>query len=65
MGIRMLCLLACFFVQGWWLAVAIAGALVLPYIAVVLANSKTTAESTVLRPGGLVPTRSPSSSAEE
>ncbi len=38
MGIRMICLLSLLFVQGWWLFVMAAGAILLPYVAVVLAN---------------------------
>ena len=38
MGIRLVCIVACLFVTGWWLALCIAGAVILPYIAVVLAN---------------------------
>lgn len=38
MGIRMLCILSLLFVHGWWLVVMAIGAIVLPYIAVVLAN---------------------------
>lgn len=38
MGIRVLCIIACVFVTGWWQLVCLLGAVVLPYIAVVLAN---------------------------
>jgi Protein of unknown function (DUF3099) len=38
MGIRMICLLSLLFVQGWWLVIMAAGAILLPYVAVVLAN---------------------------
>jgi len=38
MGIRMLCILSLLFVHGWWLVIMAVGAIVLPYIAVVLAN---------------------------
>jgi hypothetical protein len=55
MGIRVLCVIACFFVQGWWLFVPIIGAVVLPYIAVVLANVGQQGGETVLRPGSVVP----------
>ena len=57
MGIRMICILLLFFVQGWWLLVMAIGAVVLPYIAVVLANVRSSTEPEVLRPGGLVSTR--------
>ena len=39
MGIRLVCILSCFFVPGWWLLLPAAGAIVLPYIAVVVANT--------------------------
>ena len=38
MGIRIVCLILMLFVQGWWLAVCAAGAILLPYFAVVLGN---------------------------
>ena len=55
MSIRTVCILVCLVVPGWWRLIPAIGAIVLPYIAVVLANasiSKPAAE--VLRPGGLV-----------
>lgn len=57
MSIRVVCILMCFFVQGWWLAVFAVGAIVLPYLAVVLANVGNESGREVLRPGGLVPVR--------
>jgi hypothetical protein len=55
MTIRVLCIFALLFAKGWWLAVFAAGAIFLPYFAVVLANvSSPTRRTTVLRPGGLV-----------
>lgn len=38
MGIRLACVIACFFVPGYWIIIPAVGAIVLPYIAVVLAN---------------------------
>lgn len=38
MGVRTLCILACFFVPGWWVLIPLTGAVVLPYLAVMLAN---------------------------
>ncbi|MCC3291141.1 DUF3099 domain-containing protein [Arthrobacter sp. zg-Y1110] len=38
MGIRVVCLFLMFFVHGWLLWVVIAGAVVLPYFAVIIAN---------------------------
>lgn len=57
MTIRVACIFAMLFAKGWWLAVFAAGAIFLPYVAVVLANvSGPSRDSEVLRPGGLVPT---------
>jgi predicted cobalt transporter CbtA len=56
MAIRLVCLICIFFVHEWWLIVIIAaGAIILPYVAVVLANvhiRPTTAD--VVRPGAVV-----------
>jgi hypothetical protein len=38
MSIRIVCLVLMLFVKGWWLAVFAAGAILLPYFAVVLGN---------------------------
>ena len=38
MSIRMVCVLAIAFVDGWWILVCAIGAVFLPYIAVVVAN---------------------------
>lgn len=38
MSIRVLCVLSLFWVRGWWIAVAAAGAVLLPYFAVLIAN---------------------------
>lgn len=55
MSVRLVCVVLCFFLQGWWLLAAVIGALVLPYVAVVLANtSMSDAATTVLRPGSVV-----------
>lgn len=55
MSIRMVCIILCLFVRGWWLLLPAIGAVVLPYIAVVLANATVARPTeTVLRPGGLV-----------
>ena len=39
MGIRIVCLFLLFFVHGWLLWVVVAGAVVIPYFAVILANA--------------------------
>ncbi|MFM1953487.1 MAG: hypothetical protein RL187_696 [Actinomycetota bacterium] len=55
MGVRLVCIAACFFVEGWWLLLPAAGAVFLPYFAVVVANSvaKKAGSRTPLRPGTL------------
>jgi len=51
MCIRLVCIALCLVVQGWWLVVCVAGAVILPYVAVVLANAVDSKTSTVERPG--------------
>ncbi|HAM25762.1 MAG TPA: DUF3099 domain-containing protein [Microbacteriaceae bacterium] len=51
MGIRTVCIIACLFTPGWWLLLPAIGAVLLPYVAVVLANAKGAPASVVLRPG--------------
>jgi predicted tellurium resistance membrane protein TerC len=55
MSIRVLCIVLMLFVQGWWLVVCAAGAIFLPYIAVVLANVGGGEQGIVERPGAIVP----------
>lgn len=55
MGVRFVCVVLCIWARGWWLLVCAAGAIILPYIAVVLANVTWSTPSTVRRPGTLVP----------
>ncbi|GAA1057308.1 hypothetical protein GCM10017608_34430 [Agromyces luteolus] len=57
MSIRVACIVALLFVQGWWLLVFALGAVFLPYFAVVVANVATTRRSEVESPGGIVPLR--------
>lgn len=45
MGIRMVCLILIFVVDGWFKLVAVAGAIFLPWIAVVIANGSDKAET--------------------
>ena len=52
MAIRMICIVSLLFVQGWWLVVMGIGAIVLPYIAVVLANVGTQSGGAVEAPTG-------------
>jgi len=44
MGIRMVCLILVFVVDGWFRVIPIAGAVFLPWIAVVIANGSDKAE---------------------
>ena len=44
MGIRMVCLILIFVVDGWFKLVAVAGAVFLPWIAVIIANGSDKAE---------------------
>jgi hypothetical protein len=56
MGIRVVCIFALLFAQGWWILVFAAGAIFLPYFAVIVANVGTSRRGDeVMRPGGLVP----------
>ena len=45
MGIRMVCLILIFVVDGWFKIIAVAGAVFLPWIAVVIANGNDKAEA--------------------
>lgn len=54
MSVRVLCIVAMLFVHGWWLAVCAAGAILLPYFAVVVANVHSDPRgATVVRPGAV------------
>jgi hypothetical protein len=56
MSVRVVCIALCLVVPGWWIAIPAAGAVFLPYFAVVIANNvRGRARSTVLRPGAVVP----------
>ena len=57
MGIRVVCIILCFFVHGWWLVLPALGAIVLPYLAVIFANVGNEPGGNVLRPGALVSVR--------
>lgn len=54
MGIRMVCIGLCLVAQGWWLVVFAVGAIVLPYLAVVVANAQHSQKTPVLRPGNVI-----------
>jgi len=55
MGIRVVCLVLCLFTPGWWLLLPAIGAVVLPYLAVVVANAaRRRGQREVERPGGII-----------
>lgn len=55
MAIRFICIIACFFVHGGWLLVSAFGAIALPYIAVLVANTVLPTKGAQLtRPGPVV-----------
>ncbi|MFN3706850.1 DUF3099 domain-containing protein [Microcella sp.] len=55
MGIRVVCIIACFYTPGWWLLIPALGAVFLPYFAVIAANQVTrTGGNQVERPGSIV-----------
>jgi hypothetical protein len=54
MGIRVVCIVLMLFVEGWWLLLCAAGAILLPYFAVVVANAVRIGDGAdVARPGPL------------
>jgi predicted tellurium resistance membrane protein TerC len=54
MGIRMVCLVLAVVIPDWWRIIPIIGALVLPYVAVVVANNAgRVSNARVARPGAL------------
>lgn len=56
MVLRVVCIILCFFVQGWWLLLPVIGAVVLPYFAMIIANVGRGGQSAeVIRPGAVVP----------
>jgi hypothetical protein len=55
MSIRTVCIVLCLVVPDWWRLIPAVGAILLPYVAVVLANASSSKPATeMLRPGGLV-----------
>lgn len=38
MSVRFACFIACIFTPGWWILIPAIGAVILPYLAVVIAN---------------------------
>ncbi|WP_430592994.1 DUF3099 domain-containing protein [Humidisolicoccus flavus] len=39
MGIRLVCILSCFVLPGWWMLLGALGAVFIPYFAVIIANA--------------------------
>ena len=55
MAIRMICFVVALFIHNWWSLIPIAGTIILPYVAVVLANTVVQPKVVAVeRPGGLV-----------
>ena len=55
MSIRVVCIALCLVAPGWWLLLPAAGAVLLPYFAVVIANNvQHGTRGQVRRPGALV-----------
>jgi len=55
MTIRVVCIVLMVFVEGWWLLVCAAGAVFLPYFAVIIANAVRLGDvPQVVRPGPLM-----------
>ena len=61
-AVRLVCIGLCFVVDGWWLAACAIAAIVLPYFAVVAANTGAPSGGQVERPGSIVPVSLPDSS---
>jgi len=59
MGIRLLCIGACFITPGWWMLIPATGAVLLPYLAVVAANqvNRTSSDSQAYVAPSIVPYR--------
>jgi len=65
MGVRVVCIVALLFVDGWWLLACALGAIVLPYFAVIIANvSVVHQKNHIWRPGTLIRHGSTSSSGK-
>lgn len=59
MGIRVVCIIVCFFTPGWWILIPAAGAVILPWVAVIAANEKSHRGGSVERPGAIVRAHTP------
>jgi len=67
MGIRLVCIGACFITPGWWMLIPATGAVLLPYLAVVAANqvNRTSSDSQAYVAPAIVPYRQGSSGCWE
>ena len=54
MAIRVVCIILCIVVPGWWVVIPVLGAVFLPYFAVLIANSTTTKSGSIESPGGVM-----------
>lgn len=59
MTIRVICIVLCLVVPGWWRLLPAIGAIVLPYIAVVLANASIAGPAADVRRPGSIARRTP------
>jgi hypothetical protein len=60
MAVRLVCIGACFITPGWWLLIPALGAIVLPYFAVVVANTVAPSDGRLVeRPGQVLPYQGP------
>ncbi|HRN28439.1 MAG TPA: DUF3099 domain-containing protein [Terrimesophilobacter sp.] len=59
MSVRVVCIVLCIVIPGWWALIPAAGAIFLPYFAVVIANAADTRSTRVERPGFILPSRPP------
>ena len=53
MGVRLVCIFVCFLVPGYWIILPALGAIVLPYVAVVLANVSNRSSAPLVKPDRL------------
>lgn len=65
MGIRLVCIFVCLVVPGYWIIIPAIGAVVLPYIAVVIANVSTSNATAARRPEQLSITSTPTQNQDQ
>lgn len=64
MAIRVVCIILCIVVPGWWVLIPVLGAVFLPYFAVLIANSTTSKAGSIESPGGVVVRVTPAPTGE-